>query len=666
VPAEQGLLFTPVGLGAAVAKNRVLMPAVVTNGAVANQGNEAVVRHYAARARGGAGAIVTEPFAVAASSLTLSGIIAGYDPRNRPFFAQLAEAVEREDCRLLGQIFHLGRHHITPAGRVSDAPTGRPDPVSWAVPHRMSKGEIDDVAEAFVAVAVTLRKAGFSGVELHGAQGFLIAQFLSPTNDRDDDYGGDLAGRLRFVELVADGIRAECGAQFIIALKMPADEGLGPGGLQLADAAEMVRRLADARRIDLFSFGSGGPGPTFDQHVPDMTFPTAPFADHLPVLKQAAGSIPIVGLGRITTATEAESLLGTGACDLVGLARPLLADAEWPNKVRRSEAPRPCIYCNSCWAQLPKQHALACVTNPLLGRSDELSRHTRQRSAPARLIVVGGGPAGLSAAAELARNGHEVTLLERKHVLGGAAAWQSRLPGRGEVARAVEHLAGEARAAGVDIRLGSEASAEDISAAAPQAVIVATGAGAGASPVKSGDLYVADLVAETERLLSVGTARGVAVLFDQSQTEATYAAAELLAQHYARLIILSPRQGFATESALVSLPGIHRRLAAAGVEVITGAQPVTFERGLLRWRSTWSGRVSDLEEVDAFIYATAGVANDNLVATLEGLGIPAVAIGDACAPRNLLTAVQDGFLVIELIEQRIASRRSPPAPPVAA
>jgi thioredoxin reductase len=313
---------------------------------------------------------------------------------------------------------------------------------------------------------------------------------------------------------------------------------------------------------------------------------------------------------------------------------------------------------------------LACVTNPLLGRPDEAGWSAARSKSPRKLLVVGGGVAGLSAAGALARRGHKVTLIERSDALGGLASWQAQLPGRAEVGKAVDHLAAEALAAGAQIRTGTEARLDVIAAEAPHAVIVATGARAGAPLVACREVHVADLVAETGALLAGRAAEGTAILFDRTQTEATYAAAELLAERYDRLIILSPRLGFATESALVSLPGIHRRLTAAGVEILTGAEPVSMEGRVLRWRSSWSGRISELPGINAFIHADARIATDNLVAAVEQIAIPAWAIGDALAPRNLLTAIHDGFSAAEEVERLLASSLETPHPtparPVAA
>jgi hypothetical protein len=454
---------------------------------------------------------------------------------------------------------------------------------------------------------------------------------------------------------VADGIRDRCGADFVVALKMPADEGFGASGLQLAETAEMVRRLARAGRIHLFSFGSGGPGRTFDQHVPDMTFASAPFANQLPVLKEAAGDVAIVGLGRITSRADAEALLQHKACDLVGLARPLLADAEWPKKAQRREAPRPCIYCNACWAQLPKQYPISCVINPLLGSPGEVAPSHGRSAIAGRIAVVGGGVAGLSAAGALARRGHNVFVIEAGNVLGGMARWQARLPGRGEVQKAIDHLAEEARSAGVTVLLGRQATPQLIRESGADAVVLATGAEPAAPQLKISDAHVRDLVSETSELLAGRAASGLAVLLDQSQTEATYAAAELLAERYDRLVIISPRPGFATEAALVSVPGIHRRLAAKRVEVISAAMPISLEQGILRWRSTWSGVTADLEGVSAFIYATPRAARNSLQEELHGAGVPIVAIGDARAPRSLLTAIHEGFFVPDQVEAALGA-----------
>ncbi len=648
------LLFAPVKVGARTLKNRLIMPAVVTNLALANRISPRMIDHYRARAQGGVGAIVLESVAVAPSTVTQDGNIIGFDATNEEGFKRLADAVESEDCRLFGQVMHLGRHHVAAPGLVSVSATSRHDPASWASPHKLTLPEIRAMIEAFVSAAARLHGAGFSGVELHGAQGFLILQFLSPVNDRDDGYGGDLEGRTRFAREIAAAVRATCGRDFLIAFKMPADEGLGPvNGLDADGAVAVVTRLARDGVIDLFSFGMGGPGPTFDQHVPDMTFAPAPFADRLAPLKAAAGAAAVVGLGRVTDAAHAEAMLASGACDLIGMARPLIADPAWPNKIRAGESAdiRPCIYCNACWAQLPKSRPLACVVNPRLDTGDEALPSGRA-AAPKRVVVIGAGPAGLEAAWSVARRGHQVALYEAREELGGLAAWQAALPGRGETARLIRFQEAQARAAGAAIHLGAALDAEAALALDADVFIIAAGSRFTRPAAFAPGAPAIDIVTATRELLAApGRRDGHVVLYDQTQTEALYAAADLLAASYDAVTILSPRGGIATEAALISLPGVLRRLGQGGVDFEIYVGPSRMEGDALIWRSVVSGREKRIEGVTKLVYAAPRIAEDGLASALGADGRRRVLLaGDARAPRSLMTAVHDGAAAAAALE----------------
>ena len=233
-------LFTPFELAGRRLRNRIVFPAVLSNFARENRVTPRLVDYYAERAAGGAAMLVTEGLAIHASSVPQPNVATVFDAANFEGFQRLAAAVERHDCRLLGQLWHVGRQQLwSPV----DAPVGvsaLPDAYSWSVPHVMTPDEIGVIARAFVDAARTLQRAGFSGVELHGGHGYLITQFLSPwSNVRDDGYGGDVEGRTRFVREMIAGIRAECGAGFIVGLKMPGDERV-PGGIDGDEAGRIA------------------------------------------------------------------------------------------------------------------------------------------------------------------------------------------------------------------------------------------------------------------------------------------------------------------------------------------------------------------------------------------------------------------------------------------
>jgi 2,4-dienoyl-CoA reductase-like NADH-dependent reductase (Old Yellow Enzyme family) len=250
-------LFSPIRIRTREVRNRIALPATLTNYGSGNRVTERWIDFLLARARGGAGLIVSEIIAVDPEALAHGAIVTGYDDVNLEAFRRAAVAVEGAGACLVGQLWHPGRQQLWHPTRSPMGVSDQPDPLSWTVPHVMSTGDIERLVDAFASVAVRLEQCGFHGVELHGAHGYLITQFLSPwSNTRSDRYGGSLEGRVRFVEEIAAQIRSRCGADFIVGLKMPADEGVD-GGIDVDTAERITRHLAALGTLDYLAYGQG-------------------------------------------------------------------------------------------------------------------------------------------------------------------------------------------------------------------------------------------------------------------------------------------------------------------------------------------------------------------------------------------------------------------------
>src|SRR5215470_18669140 len=406
-------LFSPLQVGQRRLRNRVLLTATLTNFGAGHRVTERWTNFLVERAKGGAAAIVTEVIAIDPAALAHAAIVAGYAADNEDGFKRTAAAVAGAGACLIGQLWHPGRQQLwrpvwSPMG-ISD----QPDAYSWTVPHVMTADELRQVAEAYVAVAQRLKRCGFSGVELHGAHGYLITQILSPwSNRRTDQYGGSRQNRLRFVAEVSDAIRATCGKDFVIGLKMPGDEGV-EAGIDPHEAALITAALGRRGTLDYFAYSQGNFSNSLENHVPDMHFPRAPFLDIHKDIRPAAGGTPVMAIGRIAMPAEAEAAIIEGAGDLVGLTRALIADADWPNKARdgRVREIRPSSYDNFAWGEVHLGRPLAEIHNPQLGARGESNWQPAAAMSKKRVVVVGAGPAGLQAARVAAQRGHKVTLV---------------------------------------------------------------------------------------------------------------------------------------------------------------------------------------------------------------------------------------------------------------
>ncbi|MGW1837616.1 oxidoreductase, partial [Streptomyces sp. NPDC002067] len=402
-------LFTPMALGRREVRNRIAFPAMITGLGAGNLPTDRTVAAYARMAAGGAGMIVSEALAVDPTSAPKPFALVTYDPAGHDGFARIADAVEGADCRMIGQLYHLGRSQLwTTDGARPMGPSALPDHYSRTMPRPMTHGDIARLTDAFARSAAMLAARGFSGVELHAAHGHLLSLFLSPwSNHREDEYGGDATGRSRFLREIVQAIRAATGPDFVIGLKMPGDEGVR-GGLRPADAAEVFTRIQEGAPVDYVCFAQGTIAPSFGDHIPDAAYPPSPYLDLQREVRAAAGGVPVVAVGRIRTAAEAETALRTGAADLVALGRALVADPDLPRKARAGQEDliRPCVYCNACWGEVHTGRPAACPVNPAFGLTEKEARPPAPAATPLRVTVVGGGVAGLEAARAAADRGH--------------------------------------------------------------------------------------------------------------------------------------------------------------------------------------------------------------------------------------------------------------------
>lgn len=649
-------LFHPLRVGPLQSRNRIVFGAHFTaygdpDPVYGEPGlyGERYGRYLARAARGGAGIVIAGQAQVhPTTAYQMHNNSRAWDPACVPPFRTLTGLIHEEGALAFCQLAHNGGvNHATWSRLAVWSASGIANHMEAST--EITPDQILEVVSSFADSARNARDGGFDGIEIHAAHGYLIHEFLSPkSNRRTDDYGGSLEGRMRFAVQVLEAVRDAVGPDIAVGVRLVGDEETRDGsGLDPHDCAEIAGRLAAAGLVDFVnvSIGTSGMGMVRPMYVPHLVGVPA-----TAIVKQALPDIPVFAVHRILTPEEAEGILERGDADAITLVRPLIADPDWADKARtgRDHEIRRCTGCNQgCYGNLTQGYPVTCVTNPVVGREAELG-DLDPAAVVKRVVVVGGGPAGLEAAWVAAARGHDVILVERDHDLGGKIRLAARLPGRGEIADFADWRAGECVRRGVDVRLGVEVDAAAVLALAPDAVVVATGGRAATdTPSKSHPFPIpgADQpwVLDHEQALADPAALGprVVILDAIGHIEAV-GLGHLLAQRGLDVVCASPTATpllLDAETLQKALPGAVRAgmrwrpntaIASIGDHEVTLVDVLSYEL--------------DTVAVDHVVIRTHGVPDDQLFRALRGRVETLIRVGDAVAVRTADRAIFDGHL----------------------
>ncbi len=470
-------LFAPLRVGPVVVRNRIVLSAHLTNYAEDGLPSQQHADYYAARAAGGTGLIITEEHSTHPTDWPYEKLIHGFHRAAIPGYRRITAAVHAHDVPIFAQLNHNGGQASSMFSRLPVwAPSAVPDPLFREVPKAVELREIAEIVAGYGAVAGHCAEGGFDGVELQCSHSSIVRGFLSPaTNKRTDAYGGPLRGRARILLEIIDAVREAIGPARALGVRICGDE-LIEGGSTLDEAVEVARMVEATGNVDYINTSIGVATATLFMIEASMTIPPG-YALFIANAMRRAVSLPVVGVGRIKDPVQAERALAAGHCDLVGVVRGQIADPDFAAKARMGHATqiRTCLSCNQeCVGRMGLNRWMGCIENPRTGREAVTLPPPRGRGK--RVIVVGGGPGGMQAAATAAQRGHRVTLYERQPRTGGQVAVAASVPSRAEFLDVVRNLAAECQRYGVQINIGVDATAESVRADSPDVVVLATGA----------------------------------------------------------------------------------------------------------------------------------------------------------------------------------------------
>jgi 2,4-dienoyl-CoA reductase-like NADH-dependent reductase (Old Yellow Enzyme family) len=640
-------LFQPLRIRGCTLKNRIMSTGHDTTLPVDGTVNAALVAYQEARARGGVGLIVLQVSGVHETARYTNHVLMATDDACIAGYRSVAEAVHRFGTVLFGQLFHPGREMAEADGgllNVAYAPSCVPNERFRVMPRPLRPAMIDAIVRGYGDAARRMQSAGLDGVEIVASHGYLPAQFLNPrVNLRDDAYGGGLDGRLRFLREVIADIRAKVADDFVVGLRISGSEA-DAQGLTEDETLEAVTRLEDGIDYVHITLGTSASLGGAIHIAPPMSLKPAYVVPYAARIKRQA-RIPVFVTGRINQPQDAEAVIAANHADVCGMTRALICDPEMPNKAARGAAEdiRACIACNqACIGHFHKGYPISCIQNPVSGRElhfGTLSAAPRRRN----VMIVGGGPAGMKAAVIAAQRGHHTTLFEAERRLGGQALLAQMLPGRAEFGGLITNLQRELQLAGVTIHKNTRVDRTVIAAAAPDVLLIATGA----QPYRpqfpqEGALQILDA---WQVLRGQGTAGQSVVVIDWRADWIGIGIAEHLAQagRSVRLAVSGIAAG-------ESLPLYVRDDAAGslhklGVKVLPYMRLFGCDSDSVYLQHISSGEAVVIDKVDTLVLCTGHSPVDDLSDALEDMDLEVRIIGDAASPRTAEEAIYDGLKV---------------------
>jgi 2,4-dienoyl-CoA reductase-like NADH-dependent reductase (Old Yellow Enzyme family)/pyruvate/2-oxoglutarate dehydrogenase complex dihydrolipoamide dehydrogenase (E3) component len=651
-------VFSPISLGPVEIPNRIYMSPhgipIEAQSPDADSAQPSVNRiyYFAERAAGGTGLIIhSTQIAPGPAQTNLAESIA--QPEHVPSYRRVAEAVHGHGSKIMAEIWYVNwlpkRWEVLGPLAPAIGPSATQNLYMPWVRREMTKHEIDRMIDVYRTSARNVREAGYDGIQVHISHGSIVEYFLTPYhNKRTDEYGGSFENRARFMMEALEACRDELSDEMALGIRINADELL-PGGMDEDDVKETLRYLVKSQLIDFVDLDVSMEPEQAHLMTTGMFDPVMHNAARVARVREGAGPLPVLATpGRVTSIADSEKLITDGVTDMVGIVRGLIAEPELVNKARdgRDDERRICVAVNHCVGQISP--GWGCAINPGAGREQRMGdRLTGPAPTSQRVVIVGGGPAGLEAARIAATRGHTVTVLEGGDRLGGGVALWADLPGRSVMRSLVNYLSGRMNALGVEVRTGEEATVENVLELEPDTVIVATGSryrrdgssGFVLPPIEGWDQ---ELVLGLEEIIR-GEVKpsGKVLVLDDEGMHAAIGVAELMARNGAQVDYVT-RHMMMAPNLEMAMPYVARRVAEAGVNIRTMHYVKSIGEHSATIYDIGTQEEQTLDGLSHVVLATMREPIDSLYEQLSGKVPYVYLVGDALAPRTLKEATYEG------------------------
>ena len=637
-------LFTPLRLGPVVVRNRIVFSAHLTNFAEDGLPTDRHAAYYAARAAGGTGLIITEEHSTHPTDWPYEKMIHAFNPEVVHGYRRITDAVHRHGVPIFAQINHNGGQASSMYTRLPVwASSAVPDPLFREVPKAVTEAEIAEIVAGYASVAERCIQGGFDGIELQCSHSSIVRGFLSPaTNLRTDRWGGSIENRARLLYEIVNSVREAIGPSRALGVRLCGDE-LIEGGITLDETVAVARAVDAQGKVDYINTSIGVATATLFMIEASMHVQPG-YALHIPAAIRRAVGLPVVGVGRFKDPVQAERALREGQCDLVGVVRGQIADADFAAKARSGQGHdiRLCLSCNQeCVGRMGLNRWLGCIENPRTGREALLGGASiRRRPRRRRVLVVGAGPAGLQAAIAAAESGHQVIVAERAGHPGGQVQLAASVPSRAELGDLVRNQVAACTRLGVEVRYDTEVDASLVDRLAVDTVVVATGS----KPARPwwAPPEAAHVVDVVDVLRGDVAPSGDVVVVDELGFHQATSVAELLADRGCRVEILTPGMVVGQDLGVtLDLENWWYRAGAKGIAQTTDSVVVGMAGEALTVLHHPTGR-TDERVADWVVLVVPPAPDDELYHALKERNVEVARVGDCVAPRRAHAAVIEG------------------------